>query len=195
MYSMNNIHEKIKLKNKFQVDLMYNFSIIFNLIYEEIKINNIKEWKYILYKLEEAQNCFSYERFFSIKEIIPLLEKINISNKDIRKIIEEINDYSKEYHFKIIEIYEEDNKIISSPVMKKIIEHDDLFEELVNYIAAEEIFENELISVKDYTADYLADKAVLTIIEAYPYLIKLREDPEVTENLIKDIINFPNLPF
>ena len=79
--------------------------------------------------------------------------------------------------------------------MKKIIEHNDLFEELVNYIFAEEKFEEELISVKDYTADYLADKAVLTVIEAYPYLIKLREDPEITENLIEDMINFPNLPF
>lgn len=195
MRSINNIHEKIKLKNKFQVDLMYNFSIIFNLIYEELKINNNEYWKYILYKLEEAQTCFSHERFFSIKEIIPVLKNINISNNDITKIIKEIDKDSTEYHFKIIEIYEDENEIISSKVMKKIIEHNDLFEELVNYIFAEEKFEEELISVKDYTADYLADKAVLTVIEAYPYLIKLREDPEITENLIEDMINFPNLPF
>lgn len=195
MHSMNNIHEKIKLKNKFQVDLMYNFSIIFNLIYEELKINNNEYWKYILYKLEEAQTCFSHERFFSIKEIIPVLKNINISNNGITKIIKEIDKDSTEYHFKIIEIYEDENEIISSKVMKKIIEHNDLFEELVNYIFAEEKFEEELISVKDYTADYLADKAVLTVIEAYPYLIKLREDPEITENLIEDMINFPNLPF
>lgn len=141
-------------------------------------------WETIVGIYENAIVKAHETRFFSLKDVCRIyLEFRSDWTTEIFKKLELAAKQTEEHFTDILEKYIKNNTQNSSKTLeemvKKIVSYDDIFEEFINYILAEEKFEtkNPLV-VSEYTAQKLFEEYNLNVLGAYNYLIYLREDNE-----------------
>lgn len=139
-------------------------------------------WQTIISLYEKAIEKAENNKYFSTQDASRIyLEFNNDYTADIFKLMEETAVEIEQYFQNILGSYIASN--VSSnkfdAKIKEFVRHTDIYEELINYILAEEHFDETMpLTVEGYTAKQLTNETILTPLGAFNYLVYLREDPK-----------------
>lgn len=155
--------------------------------------------KIVLYHLDECLINLNNKKYFNLKEIDNLFKMFaTTSVDDIKREVSVLNQVVDLTFEKCLYDFLKDKKDFNAFIEDEDIENfiisikkqSDFYEEFINYILNDEKFYGELIEIEGFTAESLMNDYGLYEINAYDYMMLLREEPlvwklKIREELIK----------
>lgn len=163
----------------------------------DLKFKNINKedevfWKYILFVLEDALSKCDNNKYFSIAEIF---DKVKDKNRleelyyfDLGSLTDHIHLYFLNYlkeQLKYNEIFESQFYFNREAFLLRLIYHEDLYEEVVNYLLNNCKFDEEFVEKEGYTTKSLQEKYDFPVSVAFTCMIDILDDEQDIKTIIR----------